>query len=551
MHRSSQIDEKHFNSISSFHRSSNDSFIVRAVKCQKCILSHRYSHHVNFIDFISKIVALYVNSKNENQMHKQYEQKKSIDRRGHQSTLTWHFDYVFIINNIINQINPIDYWHRLIWLKSKKVSTHLSLDNILKNIIKKVNVHHHINVKHFSFCQYRINYFDHRHVTEFDWTLVVGFNCKSIKFINSIDVVQSIAIYRQIEIAFKLWRSNKYIFDRIICDSFSMMQFNQNMNLISEFNEISRLYLLNNEQPLNVLFCDDKKRCRGKRKHRWKSIENQFYQKQQQQQHQDYHHHHQKLHRKNVIIKSNIKLLMLVPMYHNPNCQQIMMHIVSSMVKHEKSAMKRFDWTNNSKRLLSPNVPTSKTIRTNSTQTMALNSLPTKCVQQHSFSKVDGMTPSATKSSQPTSNVFNETKASFLPMADTMSTAPMTITSNRTKLSHINRRITHVSVPNFNHCTNMKCNNVTIPCHKRIGFDCSKIMKMSMYLKKHLYLLLIALMVCGPFISTAAAVHNMKYSTNVVKTKYGQLRGILVRKDPTVEAYLGVPYATPPVGSLR
>lgn len=45
--------------------------------------------------------------------------------------------------------------------------------------------------------------------------------------------------------------------------------------------------------------------------------------------------------------------------------------------------------------------------------------------------------------------------------------------------------------------------------------------------------------------------HTMKYSSNVVRTKYGELRGIVVRNNPTVEAYLGVPYATPPVGSLR
>lgn len=45
--------------------------------------------------------------------------------------------------------------------------------------------------------------------------------------------------------------------------------------------------------------------------------------------------------------------------------------------------------------------------------------------------------------------------------------------------------------------------------------------------------------------------HTMRYSSNVVRTKYGELRGIVVRNNPTVEAYLGVPYAHPPVGSLR
>lgn len=42
-----------------------------------------------------------------------------------------------------------------------------------------------------------------------------------------------------------------------------------------------------------------------------------------------------------------------------------------------------------------------------------------------------------------------------------------------------------------------------------------------------------------------------KYSTRVVRTKYGPLRGVMMHIHPPVEAFLGVPYATPPVGSLR
>ncbi|KAJ3633486.1 hypothetical protein MTP99_010430 [Tenebrio molitor] len=42
-----------------------------------------------------------------------------------------------------------------------------------------------------------------------------------------------------------------------------------------------------------------------------------------------------------------------------------------------------------------------------------------------------------------------------------------------------------------------------------------------------------------------------KYSTRVVRTKYGPLRGVMIHINPPVEAFLGVPYATPPVGSLR
>ncbi|KAF9811823.1 hypothetical protein SFRURICE_021180 [Spodoptera frugiperda] len=57
---------------------------------------------------------------------------------------------------------------------------------------------------------------------------------------------------------------------------------------------------------------------------------------------------------------------------------------------------------------------------------------------------------------------------------------------------------------------------------------------------------LLAWLVCC---ATALSAH--KYSTRVVRTKYGPLRGIVVHSHPQVEAYLGVPYATPPLGSLR
>ena len=62
--------------------------------------------------------------------------------------------------------------------------------------------------------------------------------------------------------------------------------------------------------------------------------------------------------------------------------------------------------------------------------------------------------------------------------------------------------------------------------------------------------IIILIILCIPII-TASSVHNLRYSTNIVKTKYGPLRGILLRSSPTIEGYLGVPYATPPLGSLR
>lgn len=45
-----------------------------------------------------------------------------------------------------------------------------------------------------------------------------------------------------------------------------------------------------------------------------------------------------------------------------------------------------------------------------------------------------------------------------------------------------------------------------------------------------------------------------KYSTRLVHTRYGTLRGVVARGhggEAQVEVYLGVPYATPPLGSLR
>lgn len=77
---------------------------------------------------------------------------------------------------------------------------------------------------------------------------------------------------------------------------------------------------------------------------------------------------------------------------------------------------------------------------------------------------------------------------------------------------------------------------------KTNNFGCS-------VLKHHFLLIFFILITCTPIIS--ASLHNIKYSTNTVKTKYGLLRGIMVRTNPSVEAFLGVPYATPPVGSLR
>ncbi|XP_065078126.1 uncharacterized protein LOC135701305 isoform X2 [Ochlerotatus camptorhynchus] len=61
--------------------------------------------------------------------------------------------------------------------------------------------------------------------------------------------------------------------------------------------------------------------------------------------------------------------------------------------------------------------------------------------------------------------------------------------------------------------------------------------------------MLLILSLCIPIVSSS--YQNNKYSTNIIKTKYGPLRGIVMHSNPIVEAFLGVPYASPPVGSLR
>lgn len=60
--------------------------------------------------------------------------------------------------------------------------------------------------------------------------------------------------------------------------------------------------------------------------------------------------------------------------------------------------------------------------------------------------------------------------------------------------------------------------------------------------KSHLNAILFLIILCIPLLTAASSVHNLKYSTNVVKTKYGPLRGIILRSTPTVEGYFGVPY---------
>lgn len=55
----------------------------------------------------------------------------------------------------------------------------------------------------------------------------------------------------------------------------------------------------------------------------------------------------------------------------------------------------------------------------------------------------------------------------------------------------------------------------------------------------------------GSSSSTNSQEEHIQYSTNVIETRFGAVRGIIVGTNPPVDAYLGIPYASPPVGSLR
>ncbi|XP_058802673.1 neuroligin-1-like [Phymastichus coffea] len=65
---------------------------------------------------------------------------------------------------------------------------------------------------------------------------------------------------------------------------------------------------------------------------------------------------------------------------------------------------------------------------------------------------------------------------------------------------------------------------------------------------------LLLVVLVGTLVGMAAA-EQPKYSTRLVHTHYGALRGVVARGsaagETQVEVYLGVPYATPPLGALR
>ncbi|XP_055592349.1 neuroligin-4, Y-linked isoform X2 [Uranotaenia lowii] len=78
----------------------------------------------------------------------------------------------------------------------------------------------------------------------------------------------------------------------------------------------------------------------------------------------------------------------------------------------------------------------------------------------------------------------------------------------------------------------------------------SRRISLNVHCSKHVHICVLAVLIFAQ-IDTLHGYQYIKYSSNIIKTKYGPLRGIVVKSNPVVEAFLGVPYASPPVGSLR
>lgn len=57
--------------------------------------------------------------------------------------------------------------------------------------------------------------------------------------------------------------------------------------------------------------------------------------------------------------------------------------------------------------------------------------------------------------------------------------------------------------------------------------------------------LLITIMIwIFPFVSSSSSssTHEINHSPNIIKTKYGLLRGVILKHEPLIEGYLGIPY---------
>lgn len=82
------------------------------------------------------------------------------------------------------------------------------------------------------------------------------------------------------------------------------------------------------------------------------------------------------------------------------------------------------------------------------------------------------------------------------------------------------------------------------------------ILKLDVHDKAKLTILLVLLFSVNSNGNTYSGGRNSMLRTRVIGTRYGKLQGVILPMDQhkylkPVEAYLGVPYATPPTGSNR
>lgn len=122
--------------------------------------------------------------------------------------------------------------------------------------------------------------------------------------------------------------------------------------------------------------------------------------------------------------------------------------------------------------------------------------------------------------------------------------------------SHSRHRTSHSrtchSSSNSSHNRSRTCHSRSSSSHSRSSSTRSTFHGNMWSSSSSQYLLLLLLLLLSCHWPQCEAMHGgAKASNSTVKTKYGILRGIVVRTAPLVEAFLGIPYASPPVGSLR
>lgn len=91
------------------------------------------------------------------------------------------------------------------------------------------------------------------------------------------------------------------------------------------------------------------------------------------------------------------------------------------------------------------------------------------------------------------------------------------------------------------HCRNNNNNNTRLKVKGCFDVHEKCIKSLRKIFKCSTTLLMIIMMWNLPFVSSSHE-QQLNHSPNVIKTKYGLLRGVILKNEPLVEGYLGIPY---------